>query len=298
MAANIDSPLESDARGSGAPDGVFPRTFRHEAGEVTIERMPQRIAVISTGQTDGAATLGLVPAGATQGHGTGVFEPYLSQFHPHHARQLGGMVDLGERKAPDMAALQRLAPDLIFVNAAGSSEQSRAALAAIAPLVVTRGKGVNWKADFLLMADALGCAGAAAALLARYHADAASAPVTDGTVSFVHANGRRITIMGRRSFVGTIADDLGLVRPPAQDFAATSRHIEPDAIAAIDADWIIHAGQGAGIAMLRAMPGWGELPAVRAGRAIEVDYQPFFNNAGPTAARIVLDQLRAILAGG
>src|SRR5690606_27733716 len=117
--------------------------------------------------------------------------------------------------------------------AAGSSEESRAALAAIAPLVVTRGKGVNWKADFLLMADALGCAGAAAALLARYHADAA-APVTDKTVSFVHANGRRITVMGRRSFVGTIADDLGLVRPPAQDFAATSRHIEPDAIAAID----------------------------------------------------------------
>jgi iron complex transport system substrate-binding protein len=43
------------------------------------------------------------------------------------------------------------------------------------------------------------------------------------------------------------------------------------------------------------MPGWSELPAVREGRAVEVDYQPFFNNAGATAARIVLDQLIGML---
>lgn len=294
MSASL-APLSLVNKGSSSPDGQFPRQLVHERGEVTIAAQPLRIATISTGQLDGATTLGVVPVGATQGHGTGVFEPYLGQAFPHFARQLGSMADLGDRKAPDIAAFKTLQPDLIFMNEAGRNEDVRAELSQIAPVVVTIGKGFNWKVDFQLMAHALGKAGAATAFLDRFHADAERARPRQETVSFVQSNGRRLTIMGRQSFVGSIADDMGLVRPETQSFAATSRLIEAGDIGQVAADWIIYAGQGEGTSMIRSMPGWSDLPAVREGRAVEVDYQPFFNNAGATAARIVLDQLSAIL---
>ncbi len=285
------APISLQDTGSDAADGIFPRYVRHEAGTLLIDREPRRVAVISTGQLDCATTLGVVPIAATQGHGTGVFEPYLTHFHPRHAGALGSLGDLGDRKEPDIDVFRALQPDLIFMNRAGDRHDNYAALAEIAPVVVTRGKGFNWQIDFLLMAHALGRVEQAQAFLRRFRADSAAARPRRGTVSFVQSNGRRLTIMGRQSFVGTIAEDMGLVRPEAQRFDATSRHIERDEIAAVDADWVIYAGQGVGSDTIRSMPGWSNLPAVRAGRAVEVDYQAFFNNAGATAARIVLDQL-------
>ena len=49
-------------------------------------------------------------------------------------------------------------PDLILVNKAGKGDSAALykSLSAIAPTVVTEGTGVNWKSDFLLLADALG----------------------------------------------------------------------------------------------------------------------------------------------
>jgi iron complex transport system substrate-binding protein len=232
---------------------------------------------------------------ATQGHGTGVFEPYLTHLYPQQARELGSLSDLGDRKAPHLDVFRALRPDMIFMNLAGDRQENYAALAEIAPVVVTRGKGFNWQVDFLLMAHALGRAQKAQAFLDRFHADSAAVSPKKETVSFVQSNGKRLTIMGRQSFVGTIADGMGLLRPKAQSFEATSRQIEPNEIDAVAADWVVYAGQGTGLDMIRSMPGWSELPAVREGRAVEVDYQPFFNNAGATAARIVLDQLIGML---
>lgn len=288
------APTSLSETGSDAADGVFPRQLRHEAGELLIATEPRRIAVISTGQLDCATTLGVVPVAATQGHGTGVFEPYLTHIYPHLSRELGSLTDLGDRKAPNLDVFRALKPDLIFMNLAGDRQENYAALAEIAPVVMTRGKGFNWQVDFLLMAHALGRACQAQAFLDRFHADSAAASPRRETVSFIQSNGRRLTIMGRQSFVGTIADGMGLLRPEAQSFQATSRNIEPHEIDAVAADWIAYAGQGEGLNVIRSMPGWDDLPAVREGRAVEVDYQPFFNNAGATAARIVLDQLSAL----
>lgn len=203
-------------------------------------------------------------------------------------------VDLGDRKAPRLDVIRELELDLIFLNQAGDREHNINALSEIAPVVMTRGKGFNWKVDFLLMAHVLGRTERAERFLAHFHVDADDANPVQQTVSFIHSNGSRLTAMGRRSFVGSIADDMGLLHPEEQCFEATSRHLNRGEIDAIDADWIIYAGQGGGIDLIRGLPDWNELSVVQEGRAIEVDYQPFFNNAGPTAARIVLDQLHAM----
>lgn len=107
-------------------------------------------------------------------------------------------------------------------------------------------------------------------VLARFQTDGSDADPVQQTVPFVHPNGSRLTAMGWKSFVRSIADDLGLFRSEAQCFEATSRHLDRREIDALAADWIIYAGQGDDVDLIRGLPGWNELSAVQENRAIEV----------------------------
>jgi iron complex transport system substrate-binding protein len=168
------------------------------------------------------------------------------------------------------------------------------------------GTGVNWKQDFLLLADGLGKKGTAQAFLDDFAADAAKLGESagEGTVSFVRVTADRTRIFGVASFAGFIAWDAGLRRPPAQQFDATSKDLSPEELQLADADRIFYSVQGATTetqaaeSATVANPLWKALPAVRDGRAVLVDDDPWYLNAGPTAARIVLSGLEAALAGG
>jgi iron complex transport system substrate-binding protein len=276
----------------------FPHQISHEYGETFLTSQPVRVATISTGQTDSCVTLGIIPVGTTQGHGTGVFEPYLSLYYPQYARGLGTMRDLGERKDPDIEAIKSVHPDLILLNSAGLQRpEILTALQAIAPAVVTKGRGTNWRSDFLKVAEALGRLPEADSWLQSWDHDCLHTRPAVTSIAFIQSNGQRVKLMGRHSFAGLIAHDLGLTWGGGEDFDNVSRVIEPQDLADIDADWIIFGGQKNGSNLIRAMSGWENLRAVQAGKAVEVDYQPYFNNAGPTAARIILNQLRAIIGG-
>jgi iron complex transport system substrate-binding protein len=298
--ADFAAPRFLEGTGSQEADGVFPRTVIDEVDEVVIPAEPKRIAVIQTGQLDGALSLGVIPAGAARGNGTALYGDYHKAAFPQFADQLDAIADLGSRQEPDIEAIAALKPDLIFLNKAALVEDTYNALKQIAPVVVTKGTGVNWKVDFLLLAHALGKAGAAQALLDRYQADAealaanwADAPPT---VSFVHSNGERTRIMGVASFAGSIAEDLGLARPESQNFMETSADISPELLDQADADWIFYSGQGDGIAVITEAPLWSTLSGVAAGHAAFVEYEPFYFNAGPAAARIVLETIGKTIA--
>ena len=90
------------------------------------------------------------------------------------------------------------------------------------------------------------------------------------------------------SLVGGIAQDLGLPRPPSQRFAKNAQLLSTELLDQADADFIFYAARGQGLAR---SPLWPRLNAVRSGRAFEVDTDTFYLNAGPTAARSVLDTL-------
>ena len=62
-AATVPTQME-EGMGSGAADGVFPRTVVHYQGESTINAAPTNIVVIGTGQADALLTLGSCPIGA------------------------------------------------------------------------------------------------------------------------------------------------------------------------------------------------------------------------------------------
>ncbi|MCJ1708672.1 ABC transporter substrate-binding protein [Microbacterium sp. VKM Ac-2923] len=171
----------------------------------------------------------------------------------------------------------------------------------MAPTVVTKGNGVNWKSDFLLIADALGDEGAARGILDSLQSDSAAFarthPGEGSTVSFLQSTGDRTRIMGVPSFAGGVAEDLGLARPASQRFDETSQEISAEQIDLADADHVFYAGTGQGIAFIEDAPLWSTLGAVADGRAVVVDFDPWFMNAGPTAARLVQDEIVGVVTG-
>jgi iron complex transport system substrate-binding protein len=293
--------------GMGAPeaDGVFPRTITHFGGTTTIAAPPQRVVVIATGQTDAILTLGVVPVGVAYGDDADLVPRYVQDAFPQYTAQLATVASVGSRQSPNLEAIAALHPDLVLANAA-ASEDVYPALSAIAPTVLTEGTGVNWKQDFLLLADSLGRKGTAQVFLDGFAVDAARLGETAGedTVSFLRVTVDRTRIFGVASFAGFIAWDAGLQRPEAQRFDATSKDLSPEELQLADADRIFYSVQGAATdaqtaeSATMANPLWSALPAVRDGLAVFVEDDPWYLNAGPTAARIVLTGLEAALAGG
>jgi iron complex transport system substrate-binding protein len=287
--------------GAAEPDGTFPRTVTHFGGTTTIAAPPQRVVVIATGQTDAALTLGVVPVGAASGDDADLVPRYVRDAFPQYAAQLAAVAPVGSRQSPNLEAIAALRPDLVLANAA-ASQDIYPALSAIAPTVLVEGTGVNWKQDFLLLADSFGKRGTAQAFLDDFAADAAKLGESAGreTVSFLRVTADRTRVFGVASFAGFIAWDAGLQRPPAQRFDATSKDLSPEELQLADADRIFYSVQGAAEAGAAesatiANPLWKALPAVRDGRAVLVDDDPWYLNAGPTAARLVLAELTTAL---
>ncbi len=283
--------------GSGQDDGVFPRTVVHAAGSTTVPARPTRVVVVSTGQMDAALTLGVVPVGATAGDGAGRVPDYLRARFPDRSADLDAVADLGTRTQPNLEAVAALAPDLVLVNASAKDGDVLGALQAIAPTVVTQGTGLRWKQDLLLLADGLGLRQRAQTWLDEHHARAAAlAPSPSPTVSFLRRNGDRVRVFGVASFSGSVAEDAGLARPQGQRFTdETSRDVSAEQLDLADADRLFFGVQGGDAAELTSLPTWGDLGAVRTGRAVQVDDDAFFLNTGPTAARIVLEELERAL---
>ncbi|MFJ9564468.1 ABC transporter substrate-binding protein [Streptomyces fuscichromogenes] len=277
-------------------DGVFPRTVTHFEGETTIEARPERIAVLSTGQLDDLLTLGIVPTAGTRAENAGLVPDYLADAFPQYGKKLAAMTDAGTRTAPNLESLAAARPDLILVN--DSLGDLYPQLSKIAPTVVTAGQGINWKRDLLLVGDAVGDGQKARELLTDIVDNArASGSALDGSdrVSMVRFTPDRTRMFGVSSFTGSIAVDMGLSRPTSQRFNAISQDISPEKADIADGDWIFYSVQGdaakTDAATVLAGPLWKSLKAVRAGHAVQVDDDPWYLNAGPTAARLVVRQL-------
>lgn len=293
---------EGIPEGMGSPqaDGVFPRTVTHFGGSTQIPGPPTRIVAIATGQADALVTLGVVPIAAARGDDAGLVPAYLRAAFPQHGAAMDTIADVGLRTEPDLEAIAAARPDLILANSTASKDLYPL-LARIAPTVLTEGTGVNWKQDFLLLADALGQEGAAQQTVDGIVADARAAGAKAGQepVSFVRITQERTRIFGVASFAGFIAWDAGLVRPDSQQFAKTSQDLSAEEIGRADGYWIFWSVQGAATdadaELSPTVSGslWKGLGAVQAGRAVRVEDDPWFLNAGPTAAKLVVADLDA-----
>ena len=298
-------PTELDSGlGSGQADGVFPRTVVHYQGETTITAAPTKVVIISTGQADAMLALGMCPIGSTTASGAeGPVPKYLKDAYPDQASAIEAITKVGSRTEPDIEAIGALKPDLILTNIAGKDDAGTLYknLTAIAPTVVMRGTGQFWKTDFLLLADALGKREAAQSLLdtlKKEAAEAGSALSSAGTVSLLRKNSDKLRIFGPISFAGSVVADMGLQRPDTQQFTnGVSNELSSETLDQADGDWLFYGIQGDKDEELTGQALWGSLKAVSAGHAVKVDDDPFFLNAGPTAARVVRDQIVKAVRG-
>ena len=277
-------------------DGTFPRTVTHFEGRTTVEARPKRIAVLSTGQLDDLLSLGVVPTATTRADNAGLVPGYLADAFPTDKKRLAGMTDAGTRQAPNLETLAAAKPDLILAN--DSLGDLYPKLSKIAPTVITAGNGINWKRDLLLVGDAVGKGEAARKLLDDIVDDArAKGQMIEGdpAVSMVRFTPDRTRMFGVSSFTGSIAVDMGLSRPKSQQFKAISEDIGAGSIDTADGDWIFYSVQGdaskTDAESVVAGPLWKSMKAVTAGQAVKVDDDPWYLNAGPSAARLVISQL-------
>ncbi|MDT3723118.1 iron-siderophore ABC transporter substrate-binding protein [Pseudomonas oryzihabitans] len=280
-------------------DGEFPRQVEHVAGSTLVPREPRRVAVISTGQLDAALSLGVIPAGTARVDNRELAPAYLRRALASRATELDAMVDLGSRQAPDLEALARLAPDLILLNRTVLRAGGLELFSRIAPTVVARGTGGNWRPDFLLLAEALGRRQQAERLLAELDRDLAGMAQRLGSqppsASLLFSSGARLRLMGKDSFAGGLLQAMGLTRPAAQRFKGTSQDVSAELLDLADADWLFYAEQGTALASLPRQPLWPRLEAVSQARAIKVDTDAFYLNAGPLAARQVVTSVATAL---
>lgn len=263
----------------------------------TAQDEEQRVVALNTGQLDNLLELGILPVGVAVAKGaTGIPEFIRDAYGSTY--DLDSIEIVGYRTAPDVEKIAALNPTLILSNNRADAsllEQLRE----IAPVVTGDGGGENWKNDLITIADAVGKADEAQALLDDYLESAQEIAQALGdnppTVSFLRTKGTDYQLYGVNSMAGTVAADCGFARPESQQFTDTAgQDISAEQIALADAQYLFY-GVGEGGTSPTETPSWSTLQAVQENHAIEVDYESWYMNASLLSATIIRDGLKKIV---
>lgn len=292
-------PVQSTA--GSATQAATTRTVEHAMGSSEVPVDVERVVVLDTGELDAVVSLGLTPVGAVT---TDVSTALVEYLEP----ELEGTEPVGTIGEPNLEAIAALQPDLILSNTV-RHEDLYDELSEIAPTVFAADVGVSWKETLLLAAEALGEPERAQQLLADYEMRAAAVgeAVADGEpgsveVSVVRFLPGQIRLYGEASFIGTVLDDAGFARPPAQQVAETFVEASPEQVGLADGDVLFTAVYGdaadTDVDAVTAGPVWQALPVVQRGDVHEVSDDTWMLGIGVTAAGLVLDDIEAVLGEG
>ncbi|MBV9789373.1 MAG: iron-siderophore ABC transporter substrate-binding protein [Chloroflexi bacterium] len=294
---DASAPAESATETSSSGD----RVVKHAMGETTVPANPQRVVVLDTGELDTALALGVKPVGAVSASQGGSFPAYL-------ADRTEGITNVGTIQQPNLEAIIALKPDLILSSKL-RHEAIYPQLSQIAPTVFTEAVGVVWKENLMLHAEALGKTTEAQKLMDDYTArlDEFKTKMGDrlantkvSTVRFL--SGGKVRIYMKQSFIGTVLQDAGLPRPPAQDKDVFAEEVSKERIPEMDGDVMFVTTFGAGeetaLATFQSDPLWSQLGVVKANKVYPVSDDYWMLGIGMLAANRVIDDLFTHLAQG
>jgi iron complex transport system substrate-binding protein len=280
----------------GAPveAGVFPRTVTHANGETTLDKKPERVVVLDTGELDAVVSLGITPVGIPSTEGANSIPSYLADA-VKDAKSVGTIQEL------NVEAIAALKPDLI-IGSQLRADKLYPQLSQIAPTVFSIRPGFPWKENFLLAGSALGEETKAIEVLNSYQ-DKASAlgkdVPGDPKISLLRFMPEKIRLYGNASLIGVILNDAGFSRPANQDIDDLAKEISGENLAEADSDWIFYTSYGTpeatGEKAALEGPIWDKLEAVKAGNVHRVNDDVWFLGLGPTGASLILDDLRRYL---
>jgi iron complex transport system substrate-binding protein len=276
---------------------------KHAAGTTCVPETFERLVTLDGVAFEYAIALGLDPIGTATADYQAPLEPLIT-----YAQRIG------KNGEPSVEAILALQPDLIL--GLDFHQGIYPQLAQIAPtLLVPFGHSGQWKDVFLTMGSALNQEQAAQSALTTYHARSADFQTQMGDrlnklqVSVVRLYPDTINLYLEDSFAGTVLQDAGLARPPAQAIdAATAEQrfgnaiqtsISRELFEQADGDVIfLWTGENTAeenarlqqkLEELERDPLWQQLKAVQAGRVYRVP--SYWIGSGPIAANAVLDDL-------
>lgn len=307
--------------GNGSASGATPTgptrvVIDIEGTEVTVPEQPERVVALSEPALDGLLALGVTPIGTVTGRGQSAVPNYLAEL-------AGGVPVLGGIAQPNFEAIGAAQPDLIVVD--GTSVNNNppviAALRQIAPVVYTGYAGGDWKVNFRHVADALNKVDEGEAVIAAYEGRIAAAQpqlteYADSTFSIVRWQGNSAALILKELLPGRALEDLGLKRPENQDREGRG-HSDPvslENLQSVDADYLFFGTLGGSsvgnpsaggsvdldgaedaLSQAMAVPGFGELEAVKNDRIILVDGSAWTSTGGPILMNRLIDDVLAAL---
>jgi iron complex transport system substrate-binding protein len=285
---------ETAKLGSDAQPGAFPRTVKHALGETKLEKKPERVVVLDSGELDDVLALGITPVGMATTAGQAGVPSYLAD-KAQGIKTVGGISEL------NLEAIATLKPDLILGSKLRANDLYDK-LSAIAPTVFSIRPGFPWKENFLLVADSVGEEDKATGILNDYQkrADEVKAKVQGSpTISLVRFRPGEIRLYGKLSFIGVILKDIGLPRPKVQDVQDLAVEVSQENISQAAGDWVFYSSYGKPdtTAENTVVNGnlWKALPAVKKGQVARVDDEVWFLGLGPLGAMDVLTDLEKLL---
>jgi iron complex transport system substrate-binding protein len=281
--------------GTTQKPGEFPRTIKHAMGETKLEKKPERVIVLDTGELDNVVALGIKPVGIAYTDGSPTMPSYIGD-------KGGTPENVGTTNNLNLEAITKLNPDLIL----GSQLRAEALypkLAAIAPTVFSVRPGYVWKENFLLNAAALDRQADAAKMLEDYTKKATETGDAiekklgvRPTVTALRFMPGRIRLYAKKSFIGTILIDAKIGQPTSSQVDDLAAEVSAEQISKADGDFILYStyGDPAKTAQASVLGGplWTGLNAVKAGKAKPVLDETYFLGLGVLAADVVLDDMK------
>jgi iron complex transport system substrate-binding protein len=296
----------------GAPEATpepgRSRTVVHPLGTTEVPVAPQRVLSLDS---NGALQVGLelgAPLVASETlDGAVPIPPYLPAPPP-------GFESLGFNQL-DLERVAALRPDLVIGNVQ-RVEEAYPELSRIAPTVAYRnaGAGQDWRDSVRTIGDVLGSLPRVEQRLAEYtaRAEALAARHADriagSTVALLRFTSSELRIVRGEIFGASILAHAGIRRPPSTDTpgpSATYVSLTEETVGhTADADLLLYFVGGGGSALDAAATAqryqsgrlWQQLPAVRAGRVVELDPVAWWDGYSVSAALTCLEELDTALS--
>lgn len=286
---------------ANSPSGAV-RTIDHAMGTTQVPETPERVVVIDSAALDAALALGVKPIGST------IYE----ELPDYLGNQTQDIEIVGEVNQPNLESILKLRPDLILGTKIASERVYRR-LSRIAPTVLTEGSGRSgdWQENFLLFAAALGKTERANQLIEDYQQRVSklrtqlnqirNVSVEDTQLSVLTTGQGRVGFYTLNSFPGSVLQDIGFARPPAQTRPRRwAAMVSREDLNSLDGDiiFLIHSAQGSGsltVEEFTADPIWSQLNAVQQNQIYQVNGESWIAGRSIQAAHKILDDIAQVL---
>ena len=282
------------------PSNVEERVITDVKGEVSIPVEPQRMVDIS-GARDILSLLGydVIGTANSDGYDYTKLPTYLEDVLKN-AKILGYSM-LAEM---DVEAIIALEPDVIVISTV--QEKMYDQLSKIAPVVMIEMKQVDWKEDFMHVANVFGKEEEATTWINNYLDKAAAVgdqiKATYGEnstyLSFLASAGS-LFIFDQAGLGSVLYDDLGLTKPagmPEQEDISLPV-VSLEGLAEINSDYIFAIGTDEDLQTLTASSIWNGTEAVKAGNVVTLPASPYFNQGYSPIGRLAfVEEIQQLLA--